>query len=125
MSVIYYSSNDNEPALRFQKIIMMESKEEKIERYKSLEELSNRLRQSNLENNVAILFISDIAEIYQICLMKNLLNDIRIILILPDRSAEMISAAFKLYPRFISYIDSDFKDEIVVLKRMIKQVATN
>jgi hypothetical protein len=125
MSVIYYSSNDNEPALRFKKIIMTESKEEKIERYKSIEELSNRLRQSNLENNIAILFISDIAEIYQICLMKNLLNDIRIILILPDRSAEMISAAFKLYPRFISYIDSDFKDEIVVLKRMIKQVATN
>ncbi len=122
MSVIYYYSNDNETAIRLKKFIRTEAPEEEIEVYDSIEEISKRLRQPKLDNNIVILLISAIAEIYQISLIKKLSNSIRIILILPDRSDEMIAAGYKLHPRFISYADSDFKDIAVVLRKMIKLV---
>ena len=119
MSVIYYNSMNNNAGNRLQKILEAANSEKKIERCRSIEELSIRLRQSNLENNIAILVINAKEEIYQICSIKKLSNNIRIILILPDRSNEIISLGFKLYPRFISYIDNDFKDVADVLKRMM------
>jgi hypothetical protein len=120
MSVIYYNSNDNETALRLQKIIEATTQEENIEIYQSMEGLSKRLRQPDLENNIAVVLISAMAEIFQICSIKRLSNDIRVILILPDRSPEVISAGYKLHPRFISYADSDFKEVAIVLRRMLK-----
>jgi type III secretion system FlhB-like substrate exporter len=122
MSVIYYSSNDNETALRLQEIIEAATQEENIEIYQSMEGLSKRLRQPDLENNIAVVLISAMAEIFQICSIKRLSNDIRVILILPDRSPEVISAGYKLHPRFISYADSDFKEVAIVLRRMLKLV---
>jgi len=125
MSVIYYSSNDNETSERLQRIIEAEALREEIELYQSIEEFSKRLRQPNMENNIAILLISAIAEIYQGCSIKKLSNNARVILVLPDRSDEMISAGYKLHPRFISYIDSDFRDVAIVLRRMIKLAEKN
>lgn len=120
MSVIYYNSMNNNTGRRLQKIFEREVSGKKIESCQSIDELSTRLNQLNLENNIAILLISVIAEIYQISSIKKSLNNVRIILILPDRSAEIVSAGYKLHPRFISYADSDFKDVAIVLKRMIK-----
>jgi hypothetical protein len=121
MSVIYYSSNENETALRLQKILIEEARED-IEIYESIEGFSKRLCQPDLENNIAIVLINAIAEIFQICSIKRLSNDIRVILVLPDQSNEIISAGYKLHPRFISYSDSDFKDVAIVLRRMLKLV---
>jgi len=125
MSVIYYNSMNNDTGDRLQRILEADISEKKIERYRSIEGLSIRLRKSNLENNIVILVINAIEEIYQICSIKKLSNNIRIILILPDRSDEIISSGFKLYPRFISYIDSDFKDVADVLNRMMMLAEKN
>jgi hypothetical protein len=121
VSVIYYSSNENETALRLQKILIEEARDD-IEIYQSIEGFSKRLCQPDLENNIAIVLINAIAEIFQIGSIKRLSNDIRVILILPDQSNEIISAGYKLHPRFISYSDSDFKDVAIVLRRMLKLV---
>ena len=51
--------------------------------------------------------------------IHDLLIDIRLIIILPDRQADTIEIAHALHPRFLSYIDNNFKDVNVVLNRMI------
>ncbi len=51
--------------------------------------------------------------------MKDLIGDIRIILILPDTEGDTISLGHKLYPRFASYADGNFKDVAAVLEKML------
>ena len=95
---------------------------EKIEIIHRLEEIPDKLPNWTMEQLILVLFLKDNNDICQAILSKDLLHDIRIILILPNRSDETISAGYKLHPRFISYTDSDFKDVAAVLKRMISKL---
>lgn len=119
MSIIYYYSINNDISARLQKILEEAISSDKIESYKSIEELAEKLCRTNRGQSIAILLISAMDEFYEINSIRNLLNDIRIILILPNRSAELISAGYKLHPRFIRYADSDFNEVAIVLKKMV------
>jgi len=122
MSLIYYNSINSDSAGRLQKILEAEVLTEKIETCQSVEEFSDRLCRTNHGQSIAVILISAMTEFYELFSIRMLLNDIRVILILPDRSSEIISAGYKLHPRFISYVDTDFKEVAVVLRRMIKLV---
>lgn len=125
MPVIYYRSNDSEASERLQAIIKNEASGRRFESYQFIDEFSQRLRQPNMGKSIAVLFISNIVEIYQICSIKKLSDDITFILILPERSPDIISAGYKLHPRFISYSDGDFKDVSIVLRKMIRLLDNN
>jgi len=121
MLVIYYNSMNHKSGKRLQEVIETHMPKKKIETCQTIEELSERFHRFELGNiKIAVLLIDSIAEINQIYSIKRLSNDIRIIMILPNRSSELTSSCFKLYPRFISYIDDDFKDVGLVLSKMIK-----
>ena len=53
-------------------------------------------------------------------LIRDLLADIPVILILPDRKKETIHLGHKLCPRFLSYTDSNFSDVALVLSKMMR-----
>lgn len=125
MPVIYYRPNDNEASKRLQAVIENEASGKEIESYQSIDEFSKRLRLPNREKSIAVLFISSIVEIYQISSIRKFSDNISFILVLPDRSADIISAGYKLHPRFMSYADGDFRDVGVVLKKMIKLADNN
>jgi hypothetical protein len=122
MSVLYYNQICHDTGERLQKTLEAEISTEKIEIFQSIEELSKRLSKTKRGQGIAILIISAMTEFYELYSFKSLLNDIRIILILPERSSEIITAGYKLRPRFISYMDSDFKAVASVLKRMLALV---
>jgi hypothetical protein len=121
MSIFFYRPTHHTAAGKLQEVIMDELLNEEIIIIQAIEELSYTLPRFNLEKNIAVLFIETMTEFYEILAIKKSLDDIRIILILSERSGEAISAGHKLHPRFISYADSDFKDVAGVLKRMIQQ----
>ena len=52
--------------------------------------------------------------------MEKLLTDMRILLILPDRNKETVSAGHRLRPRYMSDADSDFEDVVAVVKQIFK-----
>lgn len=120
MSVIYYNSMNNSSAERLQKILECEGLGERVERHKTIEGLSHRLCRANHGQDIAVILVGEISEIHLILSIKQLLHDLRVILILPNTSTEFVSAAYKLHPRFISYLDSDFNEVAIVLRRMIK-----
>lgn len=49
---------------------------------------------------------------------KQFLNNARLVLILPDKSPEIISQGLSLYPRYQTHMDSDFKEVSAVLEKM-------
>jgi hypothetical protein len=125
MSLIYYRPSQNIVAERLQFIIESEIPNQHLETFYSIEGLSERLSQSSRGNCAAIILAEDITDLEKLFALRNLLMDIRIILILPDRSEEVVSMGYKLRPRFLSYSDGEFTEVAVVLKKMITLMEGN
>ena len=92
----------------------------KIEIYRSIDSLVQRLRKPTFDIDIFILMAANKKQLSEILLIKEKLRDIKIILILPDRESDTISRGHELYPRFVSYIDSDFKEVGAVMEKMVK-----
>lgn len=122
MAVIFYRSIADDTARRLQEAIEAGVSDGKSETFESIKGLSDRFRQPARSECIAILLIMTRAELREILLIKDLFDDVRVILILPDKLSETISIAHKLRPRFLSFIDSDFKDVSTVLEKMLRLV---
>ncbi len=66
-------------------------------------------------------------ELNEVIQMECLLHNMRIILILYNQDQETLMAGHTLYPRFISFLESDFRDVGSVLEKVIhnNQILTN
>jgi hypothetical protein len=97
---------------------------DEIEVFRTIDSLAHRLRQPVFDLKIAVLLTTTRKELSEILLIKDLFQDIRIILILPDGDSDTISMGHKIYPRFISYIDSNFEDVAVALSNMTVYMAS-
>lgn len=93
---------------------------ENLEIYQDLDGLYERLRQLPREIPVAVLFPANGEQLSELMLLNVYLENIPVILVLPDGKKETVSKGCKLYPRFISAIDSDFTDVAAVLEKMLE-----
>ena len=118
-ALLFYKSGKNRSQERLLKAIRMVVKREKLEIYRTMNKLMQRLRQPKNDLEIAILFAESDQTIEEIFAIRDYLDGLRIILILPNREADMISKARMLYPRFLDYVDSDFSDVCAVLEKMI------
>jgi len=121
MKVLYYGTINNGAGKRLQKIIESVVPTENTEVCRNIEELGRRLRLPTSDINISVLYTKNKAELFDLVLIKNLMLNLRILLILPDGDNETITMGHTLFPRFLTYADSDFKDVEAVLKKMIQQ----
>jgi hypothetical protein len=82
--------------------------------------LSRRLRQPRHNLAVAVLVAASRQELLELLSIRDLLDGIRIILVLPDRQDDTIAKGHRLYPRFLTFADSDFLDVAAVLSKMLR-----
>lgn len=97
---------------------------DEIEIFRTMDSLVRRLKQPVFDLKITVLLATNRKELSEILSIKDLLRDIKILLILPDGDSDTISMGHKLYPRFISYIDSDFKDVADALGKMTDHMAS-
>lgn len=91
-----------------------------VEIYRNVESLSLRLRQPTNNGPIAaVLLAARRGDLTELLSIRDLLRDIRIILVLPDRDEDTIAKGHILRPRFMSYSDSDFTDVCSVLGKML------
>lgn len=88
------------------------------EKISSLKRLSSILCKPLNEIAVIIAATSSVKELADLVEMKTLLDNIRVILILPDRSRHALILGSKLSPSFITYRENDAKDIISVLNKI-------
>ena len=119
MNLLFFTSSNNEPTKRLQRVIEAIFQEENIEIHRTIESLSQRLCQLPNKPSIAILLVTSQEELLDILHIRKLFRDIRIVLILPDREESTVAKGHRLYPRFFSYIDSDFKEIAAVLNKML------
>lgn len=118
MSIVLYSNESGKIAQRLQKIIKGLRPEDRMEFFQNIDLLIERLRKPRGDMNIAVLLSTNRADLLEVLSIKDLFEDIRTILILPDRDDETIARAHRLRPRFITFMDSDFKDVAAVLRKM-------
>jgi hypothetical protein len=127
MNIIFYAAENEGAELQFWELscdLTSEFPDHNIETCHSLDALTQKLLQTSFEPDVAVLLARNHRDFLDILALKDLLDNKRVILILPDRSEITISQGHKLHPRYLSYADSDFKDVAAVLKKMIKHLDT-
>ncbi len=119
MKVVLYANGFSGVGERLQNIIEALVPKRQTWICKTVDSLRRKLRRPMNGVSIAILLAATKEELLVIYSMKELFEGIRIILILPDRKGDTISLGHKLYPRFFSYADGDFRDVAMVLEKML------
>lgn len=83
------------------------------------EEISQELRRSLGEYTIAVLVAKNSQDLEEYISLEHLLKNLPLILVLPDFEQDTLSKAYRLYPRFISHVESDFKNIPRVLEKML------
>lgn len=119
MVVVVYCDGMNGGGKRLLDAIGSPAPDCRTEVYSSITGLLKRIRRRKGDVSVALLCASSSKELEQLVGFCDLLLDLRIILILPDRGSETLSRGLLLRPRFFSFWDTDFADVSTVLRRML------
>lgn len=120
MTIMYYDPLAASQGKRVHQIVKSIASGERITTYRSIAALSHGLRRPTNGHQIAILFASSDEALSQLRGLSDLIRNLRIILILPDDERATMSSGSKLFPRFVSYMDSDFSDVGAVLEKMLE-----
>jgi hypothetical protein len=118
MQLLLYSSGDDQDEKKLEAAVHKVIPESKIELFKKLDDLRERLRRPVEPDSIAVLSASNQEELQQMQVLRRLLIEIYVVLVIPDRKKSTIELAHLLLPRFLSHIKSDFTHLKIVLDKM-------
>ncbi|MBW1921996.1 MAG: hypothetical protein JRJ35_00835 [Deltaproteobacteria bacterium] len=119
MIVIFFSHDKKGPGERLLEEIQTRIHAHRIEVDHTVEAFSERFRSPMTDRPMVILVPESRERLEEFVSMADLMSDIPILLVLPDREPATISVGHRLYPRFVEDVDSDFSDLVSVLIKMI------
>ncbi len=86
--------------------------------FESVDEFCNGFKKLRGQVDVAILVAESQQQLIDILSLHDLLENVRVILVLPDRVHDTTSKGLLLRPRFMEYVDGNFEDIAAVLNKM-------
>jgi hypothetical protein len=120
MQIILYASKNNIYEEKLEAAIISAAPGIPIERFAQLDDLRERLRAIIEPNSIAILMAGDREELQDLQVFREMLIEIYIILVLPDRQAETIKLAHLLRPRFLSSTLDNFNELKLIIHKIIQ-----
>jgi len=120
MKLICYANSDDEAGQRIEAVIHELVSRADTQICRTVASLSSRLRQPGNGVTIAILLTASKKDLGDILSLSDLLSDLRIVLVLPDRDKDTIAKGLTLRPRFLTFADSDFTELSAVLGKMLK-----
>ena len=122
MTLLIYSTTTSLEEKRLLRIIELMLPEKKFKFYRTIDDFSQRLRQPVLKQRIVILLLNSPKELEDVLSIRELLEDAKIILIVPDTNPATLARGHTLRPRFLSDCNSDFVDVAAVLGRIIRKI---
>lgn len=119
MNILFYSSSLTGIGKRFLRIVLSHIPQGRIEMCHSLATLEERLHQPLGGMTIAVFHITNREELGALIALRELLEDFRIIMILPDSEESTTAMGHILRPRFVIYSDGDLPDASVILGKML------
>ena len=86
--------------------------------FESVTDLCNGFKRLRGHVDVAIFMAESQEQLLDILSLHDLLENVRIILVLPDRVHDTTSKGLLLRPRFMEYVDGNFENIAAVLNKM-------
>jgi hypothetical protein len=120
MKVLLYSRESAESGNRLQRFLETRLPGRQMEVHRTIEGLGERLKAPHEGEMVAVLQANSREDLSALLSIRHPLQNIKTILLAPDREEETIALAHQLRPRFLSYIDNDLDDVAAVLEKMLK-----
>jgi hypothetical protein len=122
MTLLIYSTTTSLKEKRLLRIIELMLPEKEFKFYRTIDDFSQRLRQPVLKQRIVILMLNSPKELEDVLSIRELLEDAKIILIVPDTNPATLARGHILRPRFLSDGRSDFVDVAAVLGRIIRKI---
>ena len=120
MKVLLYSRETPESGNKLQRFLETHVPRSKLEVYRTIEGLGKRLKAPHEGEMLAVLQANSQDDLSAFLSIRHRLQDIKTILLAPDREEETIARAHQLRPRFLSYINNDLYGVAAVLEKMLK-----
>lgn len=121
MQVVLYENGTHEAGKKLWNIIGSQVAKACTERFSTIDSFSQKLRQPMNGISIAVLLSTTKDELQRLVLLGDLLGSIQIILVLPDRSAEILSLGLQLRTSYISEVDGNVSDVGSVLKQILQK----
>jgi hypothetical protein len=120
VKILFYSSIRDYPGIEIRERLKTLVPEDSLELYESIEELARGIRQLYDHHTIVLLQARDREDLLRIVSLGDLLQGLRVVLLIPDREEETISLAHRLRPRFLSNCENNFSDAMNVLRKMLE-----
>ena len=117
--ILFYAAEKDRVAMTLEGIVAERLPQRHLVHCRSLAQLDQRLRRPSHNVEILLLYIANAIEIRQLSAMRPLLADMSLVLVLPDRNADIIAWAHKLRPRFITYADDGLEQAGAVMEKML------
>ncbi len=121
MKLLLYASLENE-RIRLEECVRGLAQNPDFDAIVSIDELAKRLRQPINTYALAIILIASREELDNILITSKRFSGLKTIVIIPDRNPTTITAALKLYPRYMTYLESNFEDVSLVANHMLEKL---
>ncbi len=119
MNLLYYTPEGYGPGKRLMEALDAVAPRERFSICHGVDDLSRLLREPGAKPDVAVFFPSSRKELTAMLRIRELFVDIRIILVLPGESEDMVSEALTLHPRYLDNSDRGFNYVAAVFRKTL------
>lgn len=120
MMLLLYAKAKNVVSQELKQILNGRSSDACLETYSNLDDVFQRLRQPRLNLKIGVLSIGSEAELDRLITIRELLSDMRLVIVLADKDPQTVSKAHALAPRFITFSDAGIDPLVSVVKKMME-----
>ncbi len=125
MKVIFFLPESTSALERFQGLVELVNSQAEAVVTRTIDDLTHNLRQPKHDLAFVVFFAGNKQELLNIIDLSGLLQDVRIIIVLPDRDTDTIRMGHKLYPRFLTDIEDKSNTLELVINKMLDNLNPN
>ncbi|MBU2551987.1 MAG: hypothetical protein KKB20_26490 [Proteobacteria bacterium] len=119
MNMLFYAAEVTDDTQRLEELIQTTLDMENIEVFRNIEAFMSGLKRPRLYPALALIATASRSELLDITRLEPLLDDVKIVLILPDCEDETLALGHRLRPRYMSFAGDRMEDVAAILKKMM------
>lgn len=121
MNVLFFIPIKSESGKTIHRLVDKLSPTVKTTVFNRVDDFLHHLRRPSRNGpTIAVLVAGNAGDLLELISSDHLLSDTPIILILPDREETTTAMGYRLFPRFLTYMDSNLSEVEAVLVKMIE-----
>jgi DNA-binding NarL/FixJ family response regulator len=120
MMLLLYAKAKNGVSSELKQVLNGRTSDACLESYSNLDDVFQRLRQPRLNLKIGVLAVGSEAELDRLLTIRELLSDMRLVIVLSDKDPQTVSKAHALAPRFITFSDAGIGPLVSVVEKMME-----